>query len=83
MRADVAVLLEPAQRRFPAPWTLEQNAERFVARDATALPLAHLIIKDNNERRFHRNRSTCGEGRRIAVGIAWLPQLLGHPNANR
>ena len=74
---------DPGTRRFPAPWTVEQNAESFIVRDATGLPLAYLYIEDNNERRFHMNRLTRDEGRRIAAGIARLPELMGQPNTKR
>lgn len=74
---------DPGPRRFPAPWAVEQNAESFIVRDATGLPLAYLYIEDDNERRSHMNRLTRDEGHRIATGIARLPALLGKSNTQR
>ncbi|MEQ8822966.1 MAG: hypothetical protein RIC14_01185 [Filomicrobium sp.] len=63
-------------RRFPPPWTAEQKRESFIVKDATGLPICYLYYEDLDERRWHTNRLTSDEARRIANGIARLPLLL-------
>ena len=36
--------LEP--RRFPAPWTVTENAESFVVKDAKSQPLGYFYFED-------------------------------------
>lgn len=63
-------------RRFSAPWVVEQMRESFIVRDATGLPICYLYFEDKPERRWHTNRLTSDEARRLAAGIRRLPELL-------
>lgn len=69
------------RRRFPAPWRAERASEDcFVVRDANGFPLACIYCRDDLHRAgwsFAHGRLTSDEARRIAVGIARLPELLG------
>lgn len=68
---------EPCQRRFPAPWTVTaESHESYCVRDASGLALAYVYVEATQERRWHMERLTPDEGRRIAANIAKLPELL-------
>jgi hypothetical protein len=67
------------KRRFPPPWTTERTQHGFVVKDANGLHLASVYSRDD----LHENRwdnywqhLTSDEARRIAKGIARLPELL-------
>ena len=66
-----------AYRRFPPPWVVIENRKSFVIEDATGQPLAHLYFEDESIRRGILRRLTKDEARRIALGIARLPSLIG------
>ena len=53
---------------------------RFAVMDATGLRLAYVYFAEG-QRGFHMGRPTTDEARRIANGIARLPELLGKPRA--
>src|SRR4051794_9315554 len=63
-------------RRFPAPWHVEERGESFVVCDANGRDLAFLYWDENEDRRNISKRLTRNEARRIAMGIARLPELL-------
>jgi hypothetical protein len=63
-------------RRYPPPWTIEENPESFVVKDATGQALGHFYFEDEGGRRFAMKRLTKDAARRLAVNFAKLPQLL-------
>jgi len=69
------------RRRFPGPWRAERASEDcFVVRDANGFPLACVYCRDDLHKAgwsFAHGRLTSDEARRIAAGIARLPELLG------
>lgn len=68
---------DPEPRRFPPPWTVIENAESFVVKDAKGQPLGYFYFEDEPVRRGLTNRMTKIEAWRIAVNFAKLPELLG------
>ena len=74
------------QRRFPRPWDIEGiNKAAFVVRDNNGTALAYVYYEDEPGRRTAANLLSRDEARRIAAGIARLPELLSaepQPDAN-
>jgi hypothetical protein len=72
-------------RRFPRPWDIEEiNKAAFVVRDNNGTALAYVYFEEEPGRRTAAGLLTRDEARRIAAGIARLPELLGaeQPDAN-
>jgi hypothetical protein len=71
-------------RRFPPPWTVEETQPCFIVRDANKQALAFVYCEDEPGRRTTGKLLTRDEARRIAAGIARLPELLRaeQPDAN-
>ena len=79
------------ERRFP-PWTVEEyRGISYIVRDANNFPAAYIYFESERGRRAARrstgvepsaiaNLMTKDEARKIAAGIAKLPELL---NASR
>jgi hypothetical protein len=66
-------------RRFPAPWRVTKSRNSFIVRDAHGIALATVDWSDYPLRSAHSNGVyllTEDEARRIAKGIARLPELL-------
>jgi hypothetical protein len=60
-------------RRFPPPWTIEEaNHACFIVRDGNRFPIA----ESEPGRRAAARLMTKDEARKIAAGIAKLPELL-------
>jgi len=65
------------ERRFPAPWSIEEQPACFVVRDHDEQALAYVYFKEEPGRRPAELLLTKDEARRIAANIAKLPNLVG------
>jgi len=68
-----------AQRRFPPPWTVEDIGGSFVVKASNDRPLVFIYYWDGVGRRSLARLLTREAARRIAAGIAKLPELLKRP----
>jgi hypothetical protein len=68
-----------APRRFPPPWTIEDNGACFIVKDNIGQALAYVYFEQDPRRRTAANLLTRDEARRIAANIAKLPGLLKRP----
>jgi len=64
-----------APRRFPPPWSVEEQDACFVVRDANGQQLSYVSFEDEPGRSA-ANLLTRDEARRIAANTAKLPELL-------
>ena len=65
-----------ATRRFPPPWSVEEQAACFVVRDHNGQHLAYVYFENEPGRRSAAKLLTRDEARRIAANIAKLPELV-------
>jgi hypothetical protein len=63
-------------RRFPPPWSVEEQSACFVVRDHSGQTLAYVYFENEPGRRSAAKLLGRDEARRIAVNIAKLPELL-------
>jgi hypothetical protein len=69
-------------RRFPPPWTVEEHRGiSYIVRDANRFALAYIYFESEPGRRAAANLMTKDEARKIAAGIAKLPELLKNADA--
>jgi hypothetical protein len=64
------------ERRFPPPWSVEEQPACFVVRDNSEQAHAYVYFEDEPGRRSAAKLLSKDEGRRIAANIAKLPELL-------
>ena len=64
------------ERRFPAPWTVEQIPGGLKICDANGQSLAYVYSRENPNEANMAKVLTEDEARRIASNIAKLPNLL-------
>jgi hypothetical protein len=68
----------PAPRRFPPPWTIGGNQACYWVEDAEGKQVAFIYFRQDPPRHVgEAGKLTRDEARRIARGIARLPELLG------
>jgi hypothetical protein len=65
-----------AARRFPPPWTVEEQEACFVVRDHSGQQLVYVYFEDEPGRRSAAKLLTRDETRRIAADFAKLPKLI-------
>jgi len=63
-------------RRFPPPWAVEDVGGSFVVKASNERPLVFIYYGDGAGRRSLTRLLTRDAARRIAAGIAKLPELL-------
>jgi hypothetical protein len=63
-------------RRFPPPWSVEEQSACFIVRDHSGQALAYVYFEDEPGRRAAAKLLTRDEARRIASNIVKLPGLL-------
>jgi hypothetical protein len=73
-KADIA-RLAITMRRFPPPWSVEEQPACFVVRDHNGQALAYVYFEDEAGRRSAAKLLSKDEARRIAINIAKRPDL--------
>jgi hypothetical protein len=66
-------------RRFPAPWTCEEDKDCFRIKDATGFMICVVLHREDLHDRGYQYASasmTRDEARRIAKAVARLPEFL-------
>jgi hypothetical protein len=66
-------------RRFPPPWSVEDIGGSFVVKASNDRPLIFIYYGEDVGRRSLAKLLTRNAARRIAAGIAKLPELLRPP----
>ena len=67
-----------ARAPLPAPWTVEEyRGISYIVRDANNFAVAYVYFANEPGRRATAGLMTKDEARKVAAGIAKLPDLLG------
>ena len=66
----------PMTRRFPSPWCVEDIGSCFVVKASNGQPLVFVYYGEGAARRSLARLLTRNAARRIASGIAKLPDLV-------
>jgi hypothetical protein len=67
----------PGSRRFPPPWTVEEyRGISYIVRDANNFAVAYVYFEIEPGRRAAAKLMTKDEAKKVAAGIAKLPELL-------
>jgi hypothetical protein len=64
------------ERRFPPPWSVEDIGGCFAVKASNGRPLLFIYYHDPAGRRSLAKLLTRNAARRIALGVAKLPELL-------
>jgi hypothetical protein len=64
------------KRRFPPPWSVEDIGGSFVVKASNDRPLVFIYYREAAGRRSLAKLLSRNAARRIAAGIAKLPELL-------
>ncbi len=64
------------ERRFPPPWSVEDIGDCFVVKASNDRPLLFIYYGEGVGRRSLARLLTRNAARRIAAGIAKLPELV-------
>jgi hypothetical protein len=62
-------------RQFPVPWTVVELPQAFLIEDANKFTLAYVYFAEDSQRQGATGRMSKDEARRIAIGMAALPDL--------
>ena len=63
-------------RRFPPPWRVRRTAGGYCVDTANGITVAYVYFAEGFRRHFDGRALTDDEARRIAAGIARLPDLM-------
>jgi hypothetical protein len=64
------------ERRFPPPWSVEEQDVCFVVKDSAGQKLAYVYFEEEPGRRSAAKLLRKDEARRITANIAKLPELV-------
>lgn len=66
--------------RLPPPWVVVEHQESYEVRAANGITVSFTYFDDEPTRRAITRRPTKDQARRIAAGIARLPEFMRKPD---